>query len=188
MFDIITSRNFLAKLEADWDDFNKEPHSARLALNCAITAYHLHEWVWGDWLKTDHATWRDLKIRDLDTFRAWIDIACPWFETIRQLTVGAKHFRSAQSFTTERVGAPPLIWGEPEAGWGQGVWGGPMPYVAGMHGNGCLLIDFGESAAEHRWKTAAGVLDAAVRFWREFFGRHHPDPEARKEVRDWRLP
>jgi hypothetical protein len=47
MFDIITSRDFLAKLEADWDDFMKEPHSARLALNCAITAFHLHEWVIG---------------------------------------------------------------------------------------------------------------------------------------------
>ena len=62
--------------------------------------------------------------------------------------------------------------------------GGPMPYVAGMHGKGCLLIDFGESAAEHRWKTAAGVLDAAVRFWREFFGWYHPDLETREGVRN----
>ena len=42
MFDIITSRDFLAKLEADFADFEKEPGSARLALNCAITGYHLH--------------------------------------------------------------------------------------------------------------------------------------------------
>jgi hypothetical protein len=53
MFDIITHRDSHAKLKADFDDFANEEDSARLALNCAITAYHLHEWVWGDWLKTD---------------------------------------------------------------------------------------------------------------------------------------
>jgi hypothetical protein len=37
MFDIITSHDFLEKLEADFDDLMREPHSARLALNCC---YH----------------------------------------------------------------------------------------------------------------------------------------------------
>jgi len=44
-------RAYLAKLEADFADFMKERGSERLALNCAVTAYHLHEWVWHDWLK-----------------------------------------------------------------------------------------------------------------------------------------
>ena len=82
MFDIITSRDFLAKLEADFADFEKEPGSARLALNCAITGYHLHEWVWGDWLKTDYAVWKALKICDFESFLAWIDTACPRFPVI----------------------------------------------------------------------------------------------------------
>jgi len=60
MFDIITSRDFLAKLEADYTDFKAQPDSARHALNRIITAYHLHEWIWGDWLKTDYATWKKL--------------------------------------------------------------------------------------------------------------------------------
>jgi hypothetical protein len=92
MFDIITSRDFLAKLEADLDEFMKETHSTRLPLNCAMTAYHLHEWVRGDWLKTDHATWKALKIRDKDSFIACIETACPGFTTIQQLTNGTKHF------------------------------------------------------------------------------------------------
>jgi hypothetical protein len=46
MFGMTTSRDFLWKLEADFDDFMKEPRSARLAVNCALTAYHLHDWVW----------------------------------------------------------------------------------------------------------------------------------------------
>ena len=48
MFDIITSRDFLAKLEADFEDYERNPQSARHAVNCVITAYHIHEWVWGD--------------------------------------------------------------------------------------------------------------------------------------------
>jgi len=34
MFEINTSRDFLAKLEADFADFEKEPRPARSALNC----------------------------------------------------------------------------------------------------------------------------------------------------------
>jgi hypothetical protein len=117
MFDIITSRDFLEKLEADFDDFMKEPYSARHALNCAITAYHLHEWVWGDWLKTDYATWKTLGIRDKDSFLAWIDKACIWFKTIQDLANGAKQFGSSENLKAERVGAPPFMWGELGAGW-----------------------------------------------------------------------
>ena len=37
MFDITSSRDFHGKLKADFDDFSKEPASARLALNCIIS-------------------------------------------------------------------------------------------------------------------------------------------------------
>jgi hypothetical protein len=60
MFDIETSEDFLNKLEAEYADFKAQPDSTRQALNCIMTAYHLHEWVWGDWLKTDHETWNRL--------------------------------------------------------------------------------------------------------------------------------
>jgi hypothetical protein len=130
MFDVTTSRDFLAKVEADFDDFMKEPHSARLALNCAIAAFHLHGWVWGDWLKTDFTTWKRLGIRDKDSFLAWIDKTCVWFRTAQDLAVGAKHFRSSKIFKTERVGAPPFMWGELGAGFGEGAWDGPDPLSA----------------------------------------------------------
>ncbi|MGH7039187.1 MAG: hypothetical protein ACREFK_04150 [Stellaceae bacterium] len=187
LFDIITSRDFLEKLEADFEDFRKNPHSARLALNCAITAFHFHEWVWGDWLKTDYATRKTLGIRDKDSFLAWIDNACVWFKTIQDLANGAKHFGSSGNFKAERVGAPPLMFDELEAGWGQGAFGGPIPYEAETHGKGCLLIDYGEGADGHRWRTAAALLDVVVRFWREFFARYYPDskvPESGSGDRD----
>jgi hypothetical protein len=182
MFDMTTSRDFLWKLEADFDDFMEEPHSARLAVNCALTAYHLHEWVWGDWLKADYATWKSLGIRDKESFLAWIDKACPWFSTIQELANGTKHF-GAPSFTTEFAVSPPYVYGEPATEWDEGS---PKPYVADG-GKGHLLIDFGPGTGSHRWQTAGMLIDAVVRFWREFFFRYHPDPDVRGKVRDYRL-
>ena len=80
MFDITTSRDFLAKLEADFADFEKQPGSFRLALNCAISAYHLHDWVWNHWLKKDANTRRVLGIGTKRAdFLSWIDRSCVWF-------------------------------------------------------------------------------------------------------------
>jgi hypothetical protein len=111
MFDMTTSRDFLWKLEADFDDFVEEPHSPRLAVNCALTAYHLHEWVWGDWLKTDYATWKRLGIRDKESFLTWIDRACPWFSTIQELANGTKQLWSALIHYGTRGLAAVCIWG-----------------------------------------------------------------------------
>lgn len=182
MFDITTSRDFLWKLEADFDAFTREPHSASLALNCALSAYHLHEWVWGDWLKTEYATWKTLGIRDKNGFLAWIDRACPWFITIQELANGTKHFRSPP-FATEFAVSPPYVYGEPAKEWDEGY---PKPYVADG-GKGHLLLDHGPGTGPHRWQTAASLIDAVARFWREFFFRYHPDEAVRAEVRDYRL-
>jgi hypothetical protein len=193
MFDITTSRDYLAKLEADFDDYMKEPASARLALNCAITAYHLHEWVWGDWLKRNHDVQDALGISGntnkerKESFLAWIDKACVWFSTIQDLANGAKHVTGGQQFQAMRIGAPPFMLDELGAGWGEGAWDGPIPYVAESHGDGHLLIDYGEGTGNHRWRTAGALLDVVVRFLREFFFRYHPDPATRAEVREWRL-
>ena len=46
MFDLVTAHDFYAMLVEDFDDFMAEPHSARRAVHCAITAYHLLDWVW----------------------------------------------------------------------------------------------------------------------------------------------
>ena len=157
MFDIVTAEDFHLKLRADFDDLLKEPHSTRLALNCIITAYHLHEWVWGDWLKKDRALRKSLGVKDKKSFLDFIVRASPWFSAIRDLTNGTKHFVRNAGFATMRVG-----------GYGQG------PYGIGPFGEPYLLIDYGEGAAEHRWKTAIELIEVVVRFWAEFFDRYHP--------------
>jgi hypothetical protein len=158
MFDIITARDFLAKLEADYADFKEQPDSARLALNCIITAYHLHEWVWGDWLKTDYVIWQKLGIRDKDSFKKWIAANWSGFETAEALTNGIKHFR-VQPPVTDRI-----------VGYGSG------PYGVGPCGKPYLLVDYGEDANAQRWQTAEQLLEGAVFFWQGFFRDNRQKP------------
>jgi hypothetical protein len=78
MFDPLTYRDFYAMLVEDFDDFMVEPQSARRAWHCAITAYHLHEWVCGGWLKGNSAARNALNIDSRDSFLKWIDEHCVW--------------------------------------------------------------------------------------------------------------
>jgi hypothetical protein len=172
MFDIQTSHGFLAKLETDFADWEKEPGSSRLALNCALTAHHMHEWVWGEWLKTDFATWKALNIKDRDTFYGWCRTACPWLFWIDELANGTKHFNRHQSFEARRVSLLPAARNLPNAGAEDSHWDGPMPFLIGSPV--LLPIDNGPDAGEHRWIPAGMLLEVVVRFWREFFDKYSP--------------
>jgi hypothetical protein len=167
VFDIITSDDFLVKLEADYADFKTQPDSARHALNCIITAYHLHEWVWGDWLKADKATQQELGINGtIASFEAWLERTCPDFGVVEKLTNGAKHFVRATAETTKRTAG----WGE--APWGVAPWGQP-----------CLLIDSGSDLPDDkRYQTAEQLLDDVVTFWRAFFKRHRPTRSGERDT------
>jgi hypothetical protein len=122
-----------------------------------MTAYHLHEWVWGDWLKTDHETWKKIGgIRDDRSFKARLGELWPAMTVIEELTNGTKHFRQHDrlenpSAETERV-----------AGYGRG------PYGVGPYGQPYLLIDFGSDCSP-RYQTAEQLIDDAVAFWRGLF-------------------
>lgn len=159
MFDVQTAEDFYTMLVADFDEFMAEQDSARRALHCAITAYHLYEWVWADWLKVDHDLWAKLKIRDRDSFLDRICQNCVQFKVVQDLANGTKHFGRNQRVKTERI-----------SGYGMG------PYGIGPYGQAYLLIDYGEAAGEHRWQTAADLLEIVVRFWRDFFRDSRPDP------------
>lgn len=160
MFDLITSTDFYAALVQDFDDFMAEPHSARRALHCAITAYHLREWVWKDWLKDDEAVKKVLGISNEKAFIKWINGACVWFSFVRDLANGTKHFIQDQGFETMLIG-----------GYGEG------PFGVGSYGQGYLLIDYGEGGEEHRWQPAVCLLEVVVRFWRNFFRAYRPSPD-----------
>jgi len=172
MFNIVTSRDHLAELEADFADFLTEPGSARRARHCAVTAYHLHEWVWGDWLKDDQSTREALGIGNKKgDFVAWIERVCVWFLMIQELANGVKHPRK-MSFEARRVCLLPSARELPNAGFEDSHWDGPMPFIT--DGTEVLLIDYGPEAGEHRWMLAGQLLYVVVQFWREFFARYAP--------------
>jgi hypothetical protein len=172
MFNIVTPRDHLAELEAQFADFMKEPGSPRLARNCALTAYHLHEWVWDAWLENDELRRQALGIgnRKRD-FVAWIERKCVWFLFIKELANGTTHPKNL-SFEARKVSLLPFARNLPNAGFEDSHWDGPMPFIT--DGTEVLLIDFGPEAGEHRWMLAGQLLNVVVRFWREFFNIFAP--------------
>jgi hypothetical protein len=157
MFEPLTCRDFYEMLVEDFDDFMAEPHSARRAWHCAITAYHLHEWVWGDWLKGNQPMRDALQVASCREFLQWIERHCVWFVFIQQLTTGAKHFVRTPGSQPIRIGGYGRAYGD-------------------SYGQGYLILDLGEEAGADRWKPAASYLEVVVRFWRDFFRTYLPDP------------
>ncbi len=179
MFDISTYTDFYAMLVQDFDEYMNETHSARRALHCAITAYHLREWIWNDWLDHDLSAQNAIGIRNEQAFNKWINDSCVWFRILRHLVNGTKHFTDRHTFETMRVCAAPFAFGQVTAGFGEGAWDGPIRFVKGslplgLQGEGYLLLDLGEEAGEHRWLPVAQLIEVVVRFWRDFFIKFRP--------------
>jgi hypothetical protein len=120
--------------------------------------------VWGDRLKDDFAVWKQLGIRDKDSFVGWIEQECPAFTTVQDLANGAKHFVRQQKVETHHIG-----------GYGMG------PFSIGPYGASYLLIDYGVEAGDQRYKTAKDLIEAVVTFWDGFFDRYLPDREPRSK-------
>jgi hypothetical protein len=139
MFDIASSEDFYAALVSDFDDLMTEPHSARRALHCAMTAYHLHEWVWGDWLKHDEQVKAALGIRDKDSYVEWLHASCIWFGFVQSLANGAKHFDRNRGFDSYRVAALPFALDQPNAGLDMGAWDGPIRAMLEAHCRSALM-------------------------------------------------
>jgi hypothetical protein len=181
MFDIATAADFYAMLVEDFDDFMAEPHSARRALHCATTAYHLWEWVWGDLISPNAELRQKFGVQNPSEFQNWIFNRSVWFRCLQPIVNGTKHFRLkyGQDFETMRVMAAPFALDQLHAGLDEGALDGPIRYVISEHpvgpkGEGYLLIDYGEGAGDFRFLTLASLLEVVLRFWRDFFREHFP--------------
>jgi hypothetical protein len=100
-FNITTPAALLKKLQAEQADFVRENClSARHALNAVMTANHLHEWVWGAFLKWQPDVQTTLQLTHdakkgritLESFREWLDMKCPAMAVAKQITNGTKHY------------------------------------------------------------------------------------------------
>jgi hypothetical protein len=118
------STGFLAKLIDEQRDFETSHClSARHAINAVMTAHHLHEWVWGEFVELRRdlqelfcinarrerlSKDRGRKISDVSPCSAFFDYIqeqCFSFADARNLTNGAKHFEPGKVSTGKQQGA-----------------------------------------------------------------------------------
>jgi hypothetical protein len=57
-FEITSSKHFFEKLEQEYGDFDKDHLSARHAINCALTSWHLTDWTYAEFFK-NHPDFQD---------------------------------------------------------------------------------------------------------------------------------
>lgn len=88
-FEIKTPQDFLRKLHEEHRDFQSDPLSSRHAVNFAMTAWHLKDWVWA-YYKTTIKT-LESNIKDLDDFDAYLRSKCPELEIMQSIATGTKH-------------------------------------------------------------------------------------------------
>lgn len=159
MFAITNAEEFFAKVRADLAALEEKIDDSGRAMNCILSAYHLHEWVWARLLKASTPrTLGNMVVNDKSSFVAWLETACPHFLVLQQLANGTKHCAPVHS--TKKI-----------EGYGMG------PYGIGPFGASYLLIDLGaEIAGSARWLVASDMLRKIVDFWNEFFEQYSLKP------------
>jgi hypothetical protein len=168
MFDMVNSRDFYQKLLEDFDDFLLQPDSARHAMNCAITAHHMADWVWGDFVKSDAALKIRLGVRDIHDFLRWIDTQTVWYGLVQSLSNGSKHFIRKAAEGTQKIE------GFGMGGFGQGPFG--MSYLA---------IEV--SPTDPKFLPMDQLFEVVIRFWRDFLrdnGPYAPLPEGTTKLQN----
>jgi hypothetical protein len=84
-FDIKTAQDFLVKkVIPDYQDFKKNPLSARKALNSAMSSFHLIDWILNDNTLGHSYT-------DISTLRTDLFIKCNSLVIMHDIANGAKH-------------------------------------------------------------------------------------------------
>jgi hypothetical protein len=98
-FDISSPEDFLAKLKEEQLALERDLSSARHAINAALTAWHLADWVWVHYLKSQES----VRIRfgpdgrDVNAFKKYLLRRCPALATMHAICTGSKHVRAQNS-------------------------------------------------------------------------------------------
>lgn len=95
-FEIRDHNDYFAKLEAEFEDLRREPLSSRHAMNFAMNAYHMCEWVW-EYEPLVKARYSGSKV-----FYDTVNGKCPAIPVMRDLTNGSKHTKITK-------GPPPVV-------------------------------------------------------------------------------
>lgn len=82
-FDIRNSSDFFKKLLEDYNEFKKDDTSSRVALNCAMTGWHLIDWVYFEFMTTKYSS--------LIEFQKELKCQCPGLQILQDITHSTKH-------------------------------------------------------------------------------------------------
>jgi hypothetical protein len=86
-FDLKDHHDYLMKLDAEYADLEANRLSSRHAVNFAMTAYHMWEWVWAHEAAVNtHPDYPEPK-----KFYGAINHACGVFRIMQDVTNGSKH-------------------------------------------------------------------------------------------------
>lgn len=87
-FSIKKPEDFFKKLQEDYIEFCKDKTSSRVALNCAMTAWHLTEWIYNEYnSQLIHS------FQKLSDFQSFIKVQCPSLQIMHDIANGTKHYR-----------------------------------------------------------------------------------------------
>jgi hypothetical protein len=148
-FDISNSKEYLEQLlTPSVEELAKEPTSSRLAIQAAISCWHLHDWVWAEHKTHLRAT---LGFQSKDDFVVYLLANCAAFEAIQGIANGSKHLRSEQQ--------------EPRSTTRQWAVFGSL-----------ALWNYTSLDVEFKGNTVRFVdlLKECVDYWRVFFKHHFP--------------
>ena len=85
-FEIKTSKDFLNKLIIEVSDYERQLTSSRHAINAAMTAWHLVDWVYNEFnFNSTFPNFSDFKI--------YIKSRCPKLQIMNDIATGSKHFQ-----------------------------------------------------------------------------------------------
>lgn len=90
-FDIKTSGVFFIKLLEDYGEFKSDYTSSRKALNCAMTAWHLSDWVYHEYNYKEKE-----EFTHFPSFQKYLKELCPSLQIMHDLTNGTKHYHLAR--------------------------------------------------------------------------------------------
>lgn len=85
-FEIKNSKDFLDKLKKDFKDYLGSDNSSRLAINCAMTSWHLTEWIY-------HEYNFNKKFKKDKYYKNHIKELCPSLQIMHDISNGSKHYK-----------------------------------------------------------------------------------------------
>lgn len=145
-FDIKYSRDLLQKLIEDFEELKNNPLSSRIAINCAMTAWHLTDWVFKEYIAR-HGYAKTGEFRD--------SLGCPSLFIMHDIANGSKHLE---------VSRPKSIISETEAH--NGFFGPAFFDFKSFDVDSFkLIMENGEA------KLFTDEVARAVTFWKQYLDR-----------------